>query len=119
MPIMVYGGGWVLMSAAMMLPTTLPLIRSFDHIVIERPDRTRLHALPIAGYLLAWIGFGVAAHLLDHVLHAELVGWAWLALHPWVPGTIGLALAGMFQFSTLGSDGNLWFETEPWAMSQR
>ena len=47
-----------------------------------------LHGLLIAGYLLAWAGFGVAAHLLDRVLHAGLGGWVWLATHPWTPGAV-------------------------------
>jgi predicted metal-binding membrane protein len=100
-PVMFYVGGWLLMSAAMMLPTMLPLIRLFDRIIIERPDRASLHALLIVGYLLAWGGFGVAAHLLDRALHAALWNWAWLAVHPWAPGAVVLALAGVFQFSSL------------------
>ncbi len=100
-PGLLYGGGWLLMSAAMMLPTTAPLIRLFDRMIAERPDRATLHGLLIAGYLLAWIGFGVAAHLLDRVLHATLAHWVWIAGHPYVPGAVILALAGAFQFSAL------------------
>jgi len=100
-PGMLYGGGWLLMSAAMMLPTALPLIRLFDRMIAGRPDRAKLHGLLIAGYLLAWGGFGVAAHLLDRLFHSELGDGNWLALHPWVPGAIILALAGGFQFSTV------------------
>jgi predicted metal-binding membrane protein len=100
-PGLLYGGGWLLMSAAMMLPTALPLIRLFDRMIAERSDRAVLHGLLIAGYLLAWGGFGVVAHLLDRALHAGLGGWAWLAGHPWAPGAAVLALAGGFQFSPL------------------
>lgn len=89
------------MSAAMMLPTSLPLIRQFDRMTSGRSDRAVLHGLLIAGYLLAWAGFGVAAHLLDRVLHAGLGGWVWLATHPWAPGAAVLGLAGAFQFSRL------------------
>jgi predicted metal-binding membrane protein len=64
-PVLLYGSGWLLMSAAMMLPTSLPLIRRFDQMISGRSDRAMLHGLLIAGYLLAWVGFGVAAHLLD------------------------------------------------------
>jgi predicted metal-binding membrane protein len=100
-PGLLYGGGWLLMSAAMMLPTSLPLIRMFDRLIAGRSDRAALHGLLIAGYLLAWGGFGAAAHLLDQALHSGLGGWTWLAVHPWIPGTIVLALAGAFQFSSL------------------
>ena len=34
-PILLYGSGWLLMSAAMMLPTSLPLIRLFDRMISE------------------------------------------------------------------------------------
>lgn len=100
-PGLLYAGGWLLMSAAMMLPTALPLIRLFDRMIAIRPDRARLHFLLIAGYMLAWAGFGVAAHALDRALHAGLGGWDWLATHAWVPGAMVLAGAGAFQFSAL------------------
>ncbi len=100
-PGLLYGGGWLLMSAAMMLPTATPLIRLFDRMIAERPDRAALHALLVVGYLLVWGGFGVVAHLLDRVLHSTIVGWVWLAGHPYVPGAVILSLAGAFQFSAL------------------
>jgi predicted metal-binding membrane protein len=100
-PGLLYAGGWLLMSAAMMLPTVLPLIRLFDRMIAARPDRATLHTLLISGYMLAWAGFGVAAHLLDRALHAGLGGWRWLVLYPWVLGALVLAGAGAFQFSAL------------------
>jgi len=100
-PGLFYGGGWLLMTAAMMLPTSAPLMRLFDRMIAERPDRAKLHALLIAGYLLAWAGFGVAAHLLDRAVHAMLADLAWLADHAYVLGALILALAGAFQFSAL------------------
>jgi predicted metal-binding membrane protein len=89
------------MSAAMMLPTSLPLIRQFDRMTSGRPDRAVLHGLLISGYLLAWAGFGVAAHLLDRALHAGLGDWVWLTAHPWTPGAVVLGVAGAFQLSRL------------------
>jgi predicted metal-binding membrane protein len=101
LPGLLYAGGWLLMSTAMMLPTALPLIRLFDRMIASRADRAVLHGLLIGGYLLAWAGFGLAAHALDMALHAGLDGWGWLARHPWAPGAAVLALAGAFQFSAL------------------
>ena len=71
-PALLYAGGWIVMSAAMMLPTALPLIRLFDRLVQARQDRGVLHLLLIAGYLLAWAGFGLAAHLLEWGVHRML-----------------------------------------------
>src|SRR5580692_426621 len=53
-PVVLYAASWLLMSAAMMLPTTLPLIRLFDRMIAGRRDSAVLHVLLIVGYLLAW-----------------------------------------------------------------
>jgi predicted metal-binding membrane protein len=99
LPGLLYAGGWLLMTAAMMLPTILPLLRRFERLVAARPDRLGLLALLATGYLLVWLGFGVAAHLLDLALHAAVQQSDWLALHGWVLGAGVLAVAGAFQFS--------------------
>ncbi|GGC59840.1 hypothetical protein GCM10011504_42540 [Siccirubricoccus deserti] len=101
LPGLLYAGGWLLMTAAMMLPTILPLLRRFDRLIAARGDRTGLLALLVAGYLLVWLGFGVAAHLLDLALHEAVRQSDWLAFHAWVLGAGVLALAGLFQFSRL------------------
>ena len=94
-------GGWVLMTVAMMLPTTLPLATVFARLTRLRPDRAFLGSLLVVGYLVVWTAFGVAAHALHLALHASLEGNAWLWANAWVPGALGLALAGAFQFSRL------------------
>lgn len=99
--ILAYSAGWVLMISAMMLPTTLPLTRSFGRMVAGRPDGACLNALLIGGYLVAWAGFGIAAFGLDWAVHTAASGWAWLSLHAQVPGAVVLAVAGSFQFSRL------------------
>src|SRR5262249_60092874 len=63
LPALLYAGGWLLMLAAMMLPTALPLLQRFDCLAATRGDRIELIALLILGYLLVWLGFGLAAHL--------------------------------------------------------
>jgi predicted metal-binding membrane protein len=101
LPGLLYAWGWLLMSAAMMLPTALPLLQRFDRLTAARPDRLALIALLIVGYLLVWLGFGVAAHLLDAALHAMAQRSVWLAFNAWVLGAAVLAIAGLFQFSRL------------------
>jgi predicted metal-binding membrane protein len=100
-PAILYVGAWLLMLAAMMLPTVLPLLDRFDRLVRERPDRGRLAALVVAGYFLVWAGFGAAAHILDAWLHAAARQSGWLALNGWLIGATVLAVAGFFQFSRL------------------
>jgi predicted metal-binding membrane protein len=94
-------GGWVLMTVAMMLPTTLPLATVFARLTRMRPDRAFLGLLLVVGYLVVWTAFGVAAHALYLALHASIEDNAWLWTNAWVPGALGLALAGAFQFSRL------------------
>jgi predicted metal-binding membrane protein len=100
-PVVLYIGGWLLMIAAMMLPTVLPLLRRFERLVASRPNRGRLLALLIAGYLLAWLGFGVAAHLLDAGLREAALRSDWLLFNGWAVGSAILAGAGLFQFTRL------------------
>jgi predicted metal-binding membrane protein len=101
LPAFLYAGGWLLMSAAMMLPTTLPLLNIFRRMVDARPDRVRLLVLLSAGYLLTWAGFGIGAHLVDALLHRAVRSLDWLVFNGWVIGAFVLALAGLFQFSRL------------------
>lgn len=101
LPVVLYIGGWTLMTVAMMLPTTLPLLEIFRRLTAQRPERGQLVSLVIAGYLGAWLGFGVAAHLADWLLHEVVKHAAWLEANAWVIGAGTLLLAGGFQFTGL------------------
>jgi predicted metal-binding membrane protein len=100
-PALLYVGGWVLMSAAMMLPTTFPLLDIFRRLTASRSDRRLLMALLISGYLSVWGLFGLAAHLVDIGLYRIVRDSAWLTFNGWALGACVLALAGLFQFSSL------------------
>jgi predicted metal-binding membrane protein len=101
LPGLLYVGGWLLMSAAMMLPTTLPLLEIFRRTAAARPDRHRLLFLLIAGYLAVWGGFGLIAHLADLGVQALVLQSPWLTFNAWAVGALVLATAGLFQFSAL------------------
>jgi predicted metal-binding membrane protein len=101
LPALLYVTGWLVMSAAMMLPTALPLLSIFARLTAQRSDRGRLMALVVAGYLLAWSLFGLLAHALDQGLHAAVAGIPWLAFNAWIVGVAVLTIAGGFQFSAL------------------
>jgi predicted metal-binding membrane protein len=92
--------GWTLMLIAMMLPTTLPLISLFYSITAQRPDRIRLVALLLAGYLGIWAVFGVLVHWGDMALHSVASQVIWLHNHD-VIAAATLLLAGLYQFSPL------------------
>ena len=95
-PMLVYAGGWLLMLTAMMLPTTLPLLQRFQIMVSARTDQGSLVGLLIAGYLLAWTVFGIAAHGLDLSVHLVARHAAWLTSHAWLVGATVLLIAGAF-----------------------
>jgi predicted metal-binding membrane protein len=101
LPGLLYVGGWVLMTAAMMLPTTLPLLEIVARMGAARRDGRLLLGLVIAGYLGVWSLFGVVAHLADLGLHALVPQSPWLTFNGWALGAAILALAGLFQFSDL------------------
>ena len=96
-----YVAGWILMTVAMMLPTTLPLLEIFRRLTARRDDRFQLLALLIAGYLAVWTVFGFAAHGADWMLHEIVERSPWLEAHAWIIGMGTLLLAGAFQFSRL------------------
>ncbi len=93
--------GWLLMTVAMMLPTTLPLLDQFRRMVSRRPDAALLLNLTIAGYLGIWIAFGLVAHGLDRLLLDAVTDTPWLAANGWMVGAAVIAGAGLFQFSDL------------------
>ena len=101
LPITFYVVGWTLMTVAMMLPTTLPLLEIFRRMTAQRQDRFQLLALVIAGYLGIWLGFGIAAHGADWLLHEIVERSSWLEANAWLIGAGTLLLAGGFQFSRL------------------
>jgi predicted metal-binding membrane protein len=100
-PMALYAAAWILMTAAMMLPTTLPLFNVFDRLTAARPDRARLLALLGLGYVAVWGVFGLAAHALHGALLALMGRMPGLALHGWLVGAAVIALAGAYQFSSL------------------
>jgi predicted metal-binding membrane protein len=101
LPGVLYAGGWLLMTAAMMLPAAMPLFQRFERMIGGRGDSRRLIGAIVLGYLAAWLAFGLAAHALDLAAHAAIERSAWLSFNAWAIGAAVLALAGLFQFSAL------------------
>jgi predicted metal-binding membrane protein len=92
---------WQLMIAAMMLPSSLPLVRLFGRMAADQPKRLRAKTALLGGYAALWTGFGTTAFLGDLGIHHLVDRWSWLAARPWMLGGAILLLAGAFQFSTL------------------
>ena len=100
-PAVLHAAAWMLMIAAMMLPTTFPLIAMFRRIAGARPDAGRLVALVLAGFFVAWGAFGVLAHAADEALRWLAGREPWFIANGWMVGAVVLAGAGAFQWSRL------------------
>jgi predicted metal-binding membrane protein len=99
--LVVFVAAWQLMTAAMMLPTSLPMVRAFAVTVRgQRQPRLALTAF-LAGYFVIWTGFAFAALGGDALLHGLVDHWTWLADRPGLIGGTMLTGAGAFQFSPL------------------
>jgi len=92
---------WLVMIAAMMLPSSLPLIRMFAFASANQPRPSLMLAAFLSGYVAVWIVFGIAAFAGDVVVHRTVDRIAWLSAHPWTVAGSVLAIAGVFQFTPL------------------
>jgi len=101
LPALLYVVGWVVMTVAMMLQTTLPLLAIFARMTAGRTDRGLLLTLVILGYLSTWGAFGLSAHAADMGLHTLVASNTWLSFNGWLIGVLVLMIAGLFQFSRL------------------
>jgi predicted metal-binding membrane protein len=88
---------WQVMTAAMMLPSSLPQV--FRLVGASRPAQHphRVLAAFLAGYAAIWTAFAVAAFVGDTGIHQLVYQWPWLSRHTWVIGTATFVLAGIFQ----------------------
>jgi predicted metal-binding membrane protein len=92
---------WQAMLAAMMLPSSLPLIRLFEAVSRSQRRVHRVRGGFLAGYAAVWTGFGALAFLGDVAVHRTVDAVPWLSAREWLIGGSTLALAGTFQFSDL------------------
>jgi predicted metal-binding membrane protein len=97
---------WVVMMAAMMLPSAAPMILMFATVHRRRGEQRR-PVVPtgvfVLGYVVVWSAFSVAAALLQWALHAAaLLSPAMTSTSPLVGGAL-LVAAGLFQWTPLKS----------------
>ena len=91
---------WVAMVVAMMLPSSLPLVRLFGEASGRQPHPAAARwPRSSADTSLVWTAFGGAAFAFDGAVHATVDAWPWLARHDWLIGASLLAVAGAFQFT--------------------
>lgn len=91
-----FAGGWLVMTAAMMLPTTVPMARMFTIVSARQPSPHSVRHVFLGAYFTVWLGFALLA-LGPAVALRELTG----GVRPDLVLAGTLALAGAFQFSPL------------------
>jgi predicted metal-binding membrane protein len=100
-----FTGIWVTMMAAMMLPSVAPTVLTYSRIARHRTATGgRPLAAPwifVAGYLLVWTVYGLAAYGLYRIVDAIGGGFLdWDRGGPWVAG-LALVGAGLYQLTPL------------------
>lgn len=93
--------GWLLMTVAMMLPTSIPLLGIFFAITKRKRNQALLMSLAIFGYLSVWLGFGLLAYEGVHLIYKLGEYSPFLQSNAALLGAGALILAGLFQFSSL------------------
>ena len=99
--LLLFVSSWTVMTIAMMLPTSIPLIATFHTIVGQREERPLLVALVILGYLAIWATVGLVFYGAGVVLQQATAASAWLQTHARFSGGVILLIAGVYQFTPL------------------
>jgi predicted metal-binding membrane protein len=101
LPLLVFTAGWTLMTLAMMLPTSVPLVVQFERVVHAHERRAALLGLLVGGYLAAWAACGLALYAADLGIHRLVTALPWLDRHAWLIGAGAFLAAGAYQLSPL------------------
>jgi predicted metal-binding membrane protein len=99
--LVVFVAGWMLMTVAMMLPTSLPLVALFYSFVRARPHQLQLVALLIIGYLGVWTVFAFVVHAADLGIHRTVDDVGWLHANEWIVSAATILFVGVYQFTPL------------------
>lgn len=94
-------GAWQVMTAAMMLPSSLPFIKMYRVAASNAPEFPRALALFLIAYFGVWTAFALAAFAGDMQLHRGVDAWPWLAAHPQLIVATTLGLAAIYQLTPL------------------
>jgi len=90
---------WAIMMAAMMLPTMIPTLRSYEDLMVSA-DGTRAGFLGvILGYFVVWVAFAaLIAAVQISLMFAGVIDMLGIATSRWVTAGL-LILVGLFQFT--------------------
>jgi predicted metal-binding membrane protein len=97
---LIFLAAWLLMSAAMMLPSAMPLLAALARVARGHDARHQLPALAALAYLAVWGSVGVAAWMTSAAAERYLLPWASARLVAAIAGA-ALVLAGAYGLSPL------------------
>lgn len=90
---------WAIMMAAMMLPTLVPTLRSYEDLMTSATGTRTGWLGVLLGYFVVWVAFAAAiAGVQLALLFGGVVDMLGIAKTPWVAGGL-LIVVGVFQFT--------------------
>jgi predicted metal-binding membrane protein len=97
-----YVGIWVTMTAAMMLPSTAPMLLVYSRAAGgSRRSAAASTAVFLAGYVISWIAYGLVAFVLYRLIRRLDPSFlAWSRQGPIVVGA-AIAVAGLYQLTPM------------------
>jgi len=99
--LLVFIACWQVMIAAMMLPSSLPIVYMVIHAGRQQGRPCAIVTAFLGAYAAVWTGFALLAFAGDMQIHRLVDSWDWLAQHTWIIGSVTFAIAGLFQFTPL------------------
>ena len=99
--LLAFSGAWLVMIGAMMLPSTVPMVRMFWAVSARQQRPAQARTAFAASYLLVWVGWALVALVGDTRVHWTVDHWPWL--HDREPLILAatLVLAGAYQLTPL------------------
>ena len=94
-------GAWQIMTAAMMLPSSLGFIRMYAAAASSAPEFPSALTLFLSGYFAVWTAFALGAFAGDMQLHRAVDRYPWLTAHESLIPVLVFALAAVYQFTPL------------------
>jgi predicted metal-binding membrane protein len=94
-------GAWQFMTAAMMLPSSLPMIRLYMLTARPAPAWGQSLSLFLVAYFAIWTAFAIPAFIGDMGLHQLVHSWLWLDQHARLIPAATFALAAVWQVTPL------------------
>ena len=99
LPVLQLTAAWQVMTAAMMLPSSLPMIRLYAITSRRAPGWPYSLLLFLVAYFAVWTGFAVPALLGDMALHRLVHAWPWLEENSRLIPSATFALAALWQLT--------------------